>query len=82
MWVMSLKFSHIRIKRSHGGAFAAAKAHLKLGGQELTLPVKPNAKSVTFKLKLKPGRDELWAKFTDAEGTPMGAFYAYVTKLK
>ena len=64
-----------------GKPFAAAKAHLKLGGQELTLPVKPNAKSVTFKLKLKPGRDELWAKFTDAEGTPMGAFYAYVTKL-
>ena len=51
-----------------GKPFAAAKA-LKLGGQELTLPVKPNAKSVTFKLKLKPGRDELWAKFTDAEGT-------------
>ena len=64
-----------------GKPFAAAKAHLKLGGQELTLPVKSNAKSVTFKLKLKPGRDELWAKFTDAEGTPMGAFYAYVTKL-
>ena len=64
-----------------GKPFAAAKAHLKLGGQEITLPVKPNAKSVTFKLKLKPGRDELWAKFTDAEGTPMGAFYAYVTKL-
>jgi len=64
-----------------GKPFAAAKAHLKLGGQELTLPVKPNAKSVTFKLKLKPGRDELWAKFTDAEGTPMGAFYAYVTKV-
>jgi len=58
------------------------KAHLKLGGQELTLPVKPNAKSATFKLKLKPGRDELWAKFTDADGVPMGAFYAYVTKLK
>jgi hypothetical protein len=65
-----------------GKMFAATKAHLKLGGKELTLPIKPNAKSVTFKLKLKPGRDELWAKFTDADGTPMGAFYAYVTKLK
>ena len=65
-----------------GKAFAAVKAHLKLGGQELTLPVKSNAKSATFKLKLKPGRDELWAKFTDADGVPMGAFYAYVTKLK
>ena len=65
-----------------GKPFAAAKAHLKLGGQELTLPVKPNAKSVTFKLKLKPGRDELWAKFTNAEGVPMGAFYSYVTKIE
>jgi arylsulfatase B len=69
--------------RAHPGKpFAAVKAHLKLGGQELTLPVKEGAKSVTFKLKLKPGRDELWAKFTDADGVPMGAFYAYVTKLK
>ncbi|MED5585314.1 MAG: arylsulfatase [Verrucomicrobiota bacterium] len=65
-----------------GKAFAAVKAHLKLGGQELTLPVKPGDKSVTFKLKLKPGRDELWGKFTDAKGVPMGAFYAYITKLK
>jgi arylsulfatase A-like enzyme len=68
--------------RAHQGkSFGAVKAHLKLGGQDLTLPVKQGAKSVTFKLKLKPGRDELWAKFTDADGVPMGAFYAYVTKL-
>jgi len=65
-----------------GKPFSAVKAHLILGGQEFTLPVKPNAKSVTFKLKLKPGRDELWAKFTDAEDVPMGAFYGYVTKLE
>ncbi|MBT5845675.1 MAG: arylsulfatase [Verrucomicrobiales bacterium] len=64
-----------------GKFFGATKAHLKLGGQDLILPVKQGAKSVTFKLKLKPGRDELWAKFTDADGVPMGAFYAYVTKL-
>ena len=65
-----------------GRSFGAAQAHLKLGGQELTLPVKAGSQGVTFKLTLKPGRDELWAKFTDAKGTPMGAFYAYVTKLK
>ncbi len=65
-----------------GKLFDAVKAHLKIGGKELTLPVKPDAKSVTFKLRLQPGRDELWAKFTDAESLPMGAFYAYVTKLK
>ena len=65
-----------------GKFFGATKAHLKLGGKELTLPVKSGDKSVVFKLKLKPGRDELWAKFTDADNVPMGAFYAYVTKLK
>ena len=27
------------------------------------------------------GVDELWAKFSDAEGNEMGAFFAYVTKL-
>ncbi len=64
-----------------GQPFAAANAHLKLGGKELTLPVKEGAKSVTFRLKLKPGRDELWAKYTDDAGTPRGAYYAYVTQL-
>ena len=44
--------------------------------------MKEGAKRVTFRLNLKPGRDELWAKFTDETGTPMGAFYAYVTKLQ
>ena len=65
-----------------GKSFAAVKAHLKLGRKELTLPVAPGAKSVTFKLKLKPGRDELWAKFSNAAGVSMGAFYAYVAKVK
>jgi len=73
----------VKAFRAHPGKpFAAVKAHLKLGGKELTLPVNPNAISVTFRLKLHPGRDKLWAKFTDAEGTPMGAFYAYVAKLQ
>ena len=65
-----------------GKPFAAVKAHLKLGGKELVLPVKESDEGVTFKIKLKEGRDELWAKFTDSAGTPMGAFYAYVNKLK
>ena len=65
-----------------GQPFAAANAHMKLSVKELTLPVNEGAKSVTFRLKLKPGRDELWAKFTDEAGTPMGAFYAYVTQLR
>ena len=63
-----------------GKPFAAIKAHLKLGGKELTLPVKKTDKGIFFHIKLKKGRDELWAKFTDASGNAMGAFYAYVTK--
>ena len=63
-----------------GKPFAAVKAHLKLGGKELVLPVKETDKGVTFTISLEKGRDELWAKFTDASGTAMGAFYAYVTK--
>ena len=65
-----------------GKSFGAVQAHLKLGGQELTLPVKAGASGVTFTLDLEPGRDELWAKFSDAKGIPMGAFYAYVTKIE
>ena len=64
-----------------GKAFPAVKASLKLGGQELFLPVEEGATKVTFKLSLEKGTDELWAKFHAADGTPMGAFYAYVTKL-
>ena len=63
-----------------GKPFAAVKAHLKLGGKELVLPVKKTDKGVSFAISLKEGRDELWAKFTDTSGTAMGAFYAYVTK--
>jgi arylsulfatase A-like enzyme len=65
-----------------GKPFAAVRAQLKLGGKELSETVQTGDQSVTFKLKLQPGRDELWAKFIDAEGTPMGAFYAYVHKVK
>lgn len=65
-----------------GVAFAAVKAHLKLGGKEQVKAVNGNAAGVKFTVDLKPGRDELWAKFTDAEGTPMGAFYAYVKKVR
>ncbi len=63
-----------------GKAFPAVKALLKLGGQSLEKPVAAGDRSVTFRLRLKPGNDELWAKFADADGNEMGAFYAYVNK--
>ena len=65
-----------------GKPFRAVQAYLKLAGKELIQPIKSTDRSVLFRLRLKPGRDELWAKFIDAEGIPMGAFYAYVSKVR
>ena len=64
-----------------GQSFAASSAMLQLGGRTLEKPLDPDDAKVTFQLNLEPGTDELWAKFKDAEGTEMGAFYAYVRKL-
>ncbi len=64
-----------------GRAIAVTKAHLNLGGKELTKPIKAGAKGVTFNLHLEPGQDELWASFTGPGNYKVGAFYAYVKKL-
>lgn len=64
-----------------GKAFPAIKAHLNVGGQKLTKEIKKGATNVKFRLNLKPGNDELWAKFSDKDGNECGAYYAYVTKL-
>ena len=71
----------VAFRETQGKPFAAVKAELKFGGKTLTVPVKPGDKKVAFRLKLKPGRDELWSKFFDAEGNRIGAYYAYVRKL-
>ncbi|MCS1409789.1 MAG: Arylsulfatase [Verrucomicrobia subdivision 3 bacterium] len=63
-----------------GKAFPAVSASLVLGGQALEKAVHTGDTAVTFRLPLRPGKDELWAKFKDAEGNEMGAFYAYVRK--
>lgn len=68
-------------RETPGKPFAAVKAELKLGGQTLTVPVKPGDKGATFRLRLKPGRDELWTRFIDVRGKHIGAYYAYVRKL-
>ena len=63
-----------------GKAFPAVEATLKLGGQSMSKRIAEGDSSVTFQLQLEPGNDELWAKFVDAAGQEMGAFYAYVRK--
>ena len=64
-----------------GKAFPAVKAHLNVGGQKLSQNIPDGATHVKFRLKLKSGNDELWAKFTDSKGNECGAYYAYVRKL-
>ncbi len=64
-----------------GKAFPAVKAHLKMGGQELSQSIPAGATHVKFNINLKPGNDEMWAKFSDAKGNECGAYYAYVRKL-
>ena len=64
-----------------GKVFPAVSASLALGGQTLTKPVRKGASAVAFRLTLQRGSGQLWAKFQDAEGGEMGAFYAYVRKL-
>ncbi len=63
-----------------GQAFPAVSATLTIGGKTLTQAVGAGDKAVTFRLPLKPGKDELWAKFADADGNEMGAYFAYVRK--
>ncbi len=63
-----------------GKAFPATAALLTLDGRTLEKPVKAGDTAVTFRLPLRPGKDELWAKFKDVDGNEMGAFYAYVRK--
>ena len=69
-------------RTSPGKPFKAVNAHLILGGQELSAPVGIKDKSISFKINLELGRDELWARFTDDSGGSIGAFYVYVTRLE
>lgn len=69
------------VRTTPGRAISATKAHLKLGGNDLSKPIPEGAKFVKFKLRLEPGQDELWAKFSDDGGKETGAFFAYVRKL-
>ncbi len=68
-------------REAPGRAFPAVTASLTLGGRTLEEAVAPGATSVVFRLRLLPGQDRLQARFRDADGNEMGAYYAYVKKL-
>ena len=54
------------------------KSYLSIAGQDLVLPVSPDAKEVTFTLELKSGLTELNAGFFDSSEKKSSANYVYV----
>jgi len=67
-------------RETPGRAFDVVKASVELGDAKAEADVPAGAKSVTLKLDLPKGPNKLWAKFYRADGSEMGAYYAYVTK--
>ena len=63
-----------------GTGFPAAWARLSIGEQHVTKAVKENDAGVTFRVKLPQGSQRLSARFIDAKGRSLDAFYVYVTK--
>ncbi len=64
-----------------GRALGIVRARLDIAGQSLEKPVAAGSKEVVFTLPLKAGLSELQARFYTSEDEPIGAFYAYVTRL-
>ncbi|MGB2824091.1 MAG: N-acetylgalactosamine-4-sulfatase, partial [Phycisphaerae bacterium] len=65
----------------HGGeALDLTEARIRVGEVELTQPVAPGAKHVTFKLRLPAGEMRVQTWLT-GEGLSIGAYYVYVNRL-
>jgi len=66
----------------HGGrAIDLKTARIKIGEQEKTQAIVPEAKGVTFTFSLKAGVTRLQTFLTDADGVPIGAYYVYAKRL-
>ncbi len=63
-----------------GVRIQATKASLRIGKVSARAKVKPDAKEVTFNLRLDAGKTRLTAVFETAEGEEYGAYYVYVTR--
>ncbi len=62
-------------------SIGAVKARLTIADVDLTQDVPKNAKAVTFKTQLKPGKTQLQTWFIDAKGDSRGAYYVYVERV-
>ena len=66
----------------HGGnALNLKTARLRVGDQEATQSIDPEAEGVTFTFRLTAGEMQLRTFLTDDTGESIGAYYVYVTKV-
>jgi arylsulfatase A-like enzyme len=64
-----------------GKALPIARARLRVGDFDATMPVSPTDKEAVFEARLKAGRTELQGWFHDAQGRELcGAFYVEVLR--
>ncbi|HIE28075.1 TPA: N-acetylgalactosamine-4-sulfatase, partial [Candidatus Poribacteria bacterium] len=65
----------------HGGrAISLKTARIKIGDQEATQSIDPEAKGVKFTFNLKAGATRLQTSLTDAGGMRIGAYYVYAKR--
>ncbi len=66
----------------HGGrAIDLRVAQIKIGEQEQTQELNPEAKGVTFTFSLKAGVTRLQTSLTNADGAEIGAYYIYARRV-
>ena len=66
----------------HGGkALNLKTARLRVGDQEATQSIDPEAEGVTFTFRLTAGEMQLRTFLTDDTGESIGAYYVYVTRV-
>ena len=67
----------------HGGrALDLKTAHIRIGEQDATQEIAPDATGVTFTFDLQAGETRLHTLFSDEAGElAIGAYYVYVTRV-
>ena len=63
-----------------GNALPLTTAALRVGDQEQTAPIPPDAKGVTFTLCLEAGETRMETCFANDEGLSLGAYFVYVRR--
>jgi hypothetical protein len=61
--------------------FAAVEARLTIDGQELITSVDAQTKAAVFQARLTAGPHRISAKFFDARGRSLDAFYVYASTI-